>query len=385
MTRIDEPWLSDPATQAVCAALTAGGAQALFVGGCVRNALLGVAVSDIDIATDAVPDRVIDLARAAGIRAVPTGIDHGTVTLVSGGIGHEVTTFRRDIETDGRRAVIAYSDNVREDAARRDFTMNAIYARPDGTVLDPLDGLPDLRARRVRFIGDANDRIAEDYLRSLRYFRFHAWYGDADAGFDPEAMDAIARNLDGLAQLSRERIGAEMLKLLAAPDPAPSLAAMRSTGALGEFLPGADDRLLAPLVDLETRSKAPPDPLRRLAALGGVGAAGALRLSRAQARRLDQLRDAAAGTAGPGELGYRLGFDPARDALLLRAAMLGQALDPKALQQAQAGAGAEFPVAAGDLMPGLKGAALGRRLAQLERDWIDSGFALTRAALLGTD
>ena len=189
MTRIKEAWVNDPDTQKVCAALTDGGAQALFVGGCVRNALLGVPVSDIDIATDARPERVVQLAEKAGIKAVPTGIDHGTVTLVSGGVPHEVTTFRRDVETDGRRAKIAYSDRVEEDAARRDFTMNALYARPDGTVLDPLGGLPDLRARRVRFIGRAEDRIREDYLRSLRFFRFlpgpsrHVW----PAGRQPEA------------------------------------------------------------------------------------------------------------------------------------------------------------------------------------------------------
>ena len=238
MKQISAAWVSDPATQRVCAALTEGGAQALFVGGCVRNALLDTPVSDIDIATDALPNRVVELAQAADLKAIPTGIDHGTVTVVCDHIPHEITTFRRDVETDGRRAVVAFSDKVEEDAARRDFTMNAIYARPDGTVLDPLLGLPDLEARRVRFIGTAQNRIREDYLRSLRYFRFHAWYGDAQAGFDADALAAIAGNLDGLSTLSRERVGAELLKLLAAPDPAPSVAAMRSTGVLAR-LPGA--------------------------------------------------------------------------------------------------------------------------------------------------
>ena len=268
MTRITADWLTDPATQAVCAALEVGGAQALFVGGCVRNALMGVPVRDIDLSTDAVPERVIALAGAAGIKAVPTGIDHGTVTLVKNGIPHEVTTFRKDVETDGRRAVVAYSTRVEEDAARRDFTMNALYARSDGTVLDPLGGLPDLRARRVRFIGCAGDRIREDYLRSLRYFRFHAWYGCNDLGFDPEALAAIADNLDGLSTLSRERVGGELLRLLAAPDPAPAVAAMRSTGALGLVLPGSDDRALAPLVHLRG---AGGRGAQRAAAAGGAG------------------------------------------------------------------------------------------------------------------
>ena len=380
--RITDAWLTEPATQAVCAALEAGGARALFVGGCVRNALLGVAVSDIDIATDARPERVIELARAANIRAVPTGIAHGTVTLVNRGIAHEVTTFRRDVRTDGRRAVIAFAERIEDDAARRDFTMNALYARPDGTVLDPLGGLPDMRARRVRFIRDATDRIREDYLRSLRYFRFHAWYGDPEAGFDPDALGAIAANLDGLAALSRERIGAEMLNLLAAPDPAPSVAAMRSTGALGKVLPGADDRLLGPLVHLEGQAGAAPDPLRRLACLGGVDMAEALRLSRAQARALDEMRDAAGNTAGPGELGFRLGAARARDVLLLRAAMLGAPWDTGAMAAAERGARAVFPVGPADLMPRLQGAALGAALSRLERDWIASDFALTGAELL---
>ena len=380
--RIDAPWLSAPPTQAVCAALAAGGAQALFVGGCVRNALIGAPVSDLDIATDAPPHTVLRLAEQAGIKAVPTGIDHGTVTLVADGIAHEVTTFRRDVATDGRRAVVAYSTRIEEDAARRDFTMNALYARADGRVLDPLGGLADLRARRVRFIGRAGDRIREDYLRSLRYFRFHAWYGDADAGFDPDALDAIAGNLGGLRHLSRERIGAELLKLLAAPDPAPSLAAMRSTGVLAQLLPGADDRALAPLIALEAAAGADPEPLRRLAALGGAETARALRLSRAQAARLDKLHEAAASTMPAPELGYRLGQDLARDALLLRCALLGAPWPEAAAAEIARGSAAQFPIRARDLMPALSGPALGRRLAELESAWIASDFTLDRAALL---
>lgn len=382
MTRIAADWLDAPATQKVCAVLTKAGRQALFVGGCVRNAILGVAVSDIDISTDALPDQVMDLAAAAGIKAVPTGIDHGTVTLVESGMPFEVTTFRRDVQTDGRRAVIAYSDRIEEDAARRDFTMNALYARPDGTVIDPLQGLADLRARRVRFIGDATARIREDYLRSLRYFRFHAWYGDASAGFDPEALNAIARNLDGLSRLSHERVGAEMLKLLAAPDPAPSVAAMRSVGALARFLPGADDRALAPLIELEAEAGVEASALRRLAALGGTDAADALRLSRAQALVVRRMTEAAGSSQGPGELGYRLGTAQAIDVLLLRAAVLGKPWEAGNVAAVAAGATAAFPVRPADLMPRFSGPQLGQALARLERRWIASGFTMTRGELL---
>lgn len=383
MMRITESWLTAPETQKVCAALTAGGAEAYFVGGCVRNALLGVAVSDIDIATDASPEQVLELAKMAGIRAVPTGIDHGTVTLIEGGIPHEVTTFRKDIDTDGRRAVVAFSTDISEDAARRDFTVNALYARPDGSIVDPLGGMPDLLARRIRFIGTAEDRIREDYLRSLRYFRFHAWYGDQEAGFDPDALAAIASNLDGLAQLSRERVGAELLKLLGAPDPAPAIAVMRQTGVLAQILPRAEDRALAPLIHLEAEAGLTADPIRRLASLSaGADLQEPLRLSKEQTRRLERLYAGATGTMEPGELGYRFGAEQGRDALVLRAALMEQPLAAGALAEADHGAHQTCPVVAGDLMPVLSGAALGAELKRLEKVWIASAFSLDRAALL---
>jgi poly(A) polymerase len=322
------------------------------------------------------------LARKAGIKVVPTGVEHGTVTLVSDGLAHEVTTFRKDIATDGRRAVVAFSRDITEDAARRDFTMNALYARADGTVIDPLGGMDDLKARHVRFIGAAQDRIKEDYLRSLRYFRFHAWYGDTDAGFDPEALVSIANNLDGLENLSRERIGAEMLKLLSAPDPAPSLAAMRSTGVLGRILPDANDRALAPLIHIETQAGAGVDAIRRLAALGGDEMAGLLRLGKAQTKRLARLRDAAVGGMSGAELGYRLKQDEARDALILRCALFEKPWYKTAMQAVMVGTKAQFPVRAKDLMPGLDGPELGARLTFLEVIWIASGFTKSKAELL---
>jgi poly(A) polymerase len=381
--RIDQPWLSAPETQAVFAALTADGADAFVVGGCVRNALLGVAVSDIDIATNATPETVLDLAKKAGIRAVPTGIEHGTVTLIEGGIPHEVTTFRKDVATDGRRAVVAFATDIAEDAARRDFTVNALYARPDGSIVDPLGGMQDLKARRIRFIGTAQDRIREDYLRSLRYFRFHAWYGDQEAGFDPDALSAIAANLDGLERLSRERVGAELLKLLGAPDPAPAISVMRQTGVLGQILPGSEDRALAPLIHLEEEAGLKPDPIRRLASIsGGADLQGALRLSKEQVRKLDRIYEAAMGTMGAGELGYRLGAEQGCDALLLRAALMEQPLETAALAEVGQGASQTLPVAARDLMPDLSGAALGAALKRLEAEWIASDFALGRRALL---
>ena len=381
--RITSAWLTGAAPQAVCAMLAEAGHQAWFVGGCVRNALIGAPITDIDITTDAAPERVTALAKAAGFKPVPTGFDHGTVTVVVHGAPFEITTFRRDVETDGRRAVVAYAGSIEEDAHRRDFTMNALYADAGGAVADPLGGLPDLVARRVRFIDDAHDRIREDYLRILRFFRFHAWYGDPGAGLDAEAMAAISALSAGLETLSRERVGAEVKKLLAAPDPAPSVAAMAATGVLGHVLPGADARALPILVHHEHALGLAPDAMRRLACLGGDNYIERLRLSKAEGRHLDRLRAHLGAGESPAELGYRLGATEGRDVALLMAALTEQPLPSDLDAVLAVGAAAEFPLKPRDLMPGLQGKALGERLAALEARWIASGFRLTRDELLG--
>ncbi|WP_444453764.1 CCA tRNA nucleotidyltransferase [Rhodobacter capsulatus] len=382
--KIAGDWLQASHVQKVLAMLSGGGHQALLVGGCVRNAALSQPVSDIDIATDAPPERVIDLAKAAGLKPVPTGIDHGTVTVVADHVGHEVTTFRRDVETFGRHATVAFSADIHDDAARRDFTMNALYATADGTVLDPLgEGLADLAARRLRFVGDPAQRITEDYLRILRFFRFTAWYGDPEQGMDAEGLAACAAFSAGIETLSRERIGHEMRKLLAAPDPAPAVCAMQASGVLLQVLPGAEAQFLAPLVHLE--AALPPDPIRRLAVLGGADVAAQLRLSKAEARQLERLREAFGDPGSDAELGYRYGAEIARDALLIRGASLGQAIPEFSLNRVAFGAAQRFPVTASDLMPGLAGPALGAKLKELECRWIASGFSLSREALLGSD
>lgn len=377
--KIAGDWLSDPATQSVCAMLTGAGHQALLVGGCVRNALLGAPVTDIDIATDATPDRVVALAKAAGLKPVPTGIDHGTITVVADGKPHEVTTFRRDVETFGRHATVAFSTDVAEDAARRDFTMNALYARPDGTVIDPLDGLPDLQSRHVRFVGNPDQRISEDYLRILRFFRFTAWYGNPALGMDADGLAACAAGIDGLQTLSKERIGAEIRKLLAAPDPAPATASMARAGILTAILPGTDDRALAPLIHLEGDEA--PRWLRRLAALGGADPTDALRLSRQDQRDLGTLRAEVASTRTPAALAALHGATLATDAILLRAALLESPLPSDWQADVARGTQTPFPVNAADL-PHLSGPALGTELKRLKELWLNSDLRLTRSQLL---
>jgi poly(A) polymerase len=377
--KVSGDWLTHPGTQALCAALTGAGHRALVVGGAVRNALLGLAVGDIDLSTDALPLVVRDLAEGAGFKVVPTGIEHGTVTVIAHGRPHEVTTFRRDVETDGRRAVVAFSTRIEEDAGRRDFTMNALYADPSGFVLDPLGGLPDLLARHVRFVGDPETRIREDFLRILRFFRFHACYGDTAAGLDAEGLAACASLADGLGGISKERIGAEMRKLLGSADPAPAIAAMAQSGILARILAGVSPRALGPLVHLEGDTA--PDWLRRLAALGGEDATEGLRLSRGEARDLEALRDAVGSGESAAVLGWRLGEQRARDAQLLRAAVLEQPVPPSAPNDIARGAASVFPVKAADL-PELEGPALGARLKALEARWLASDLRLDRRELL---
>ncbi len=378
--RIDASWLQEPNLQRVCSIFQEAGFQILLVGGCVRNTLLGAPISDIDLSTDATPDQVLQLAEAVNIRAVPTGFDHGTVTLISEDHSFEVTTFRKDISTDGRRADVQFSRNVMEDAARRDFTMNAIYCTADGEIVDPLSGMSDLRARKVRFIGVAEDRIREDFLRILRFFRFSAWYGDD--GFDPDALAAIASNREGLTKVSKERIGQEMRKLLLASDPAPAISTMEKTGVLSAILPGSHSETFPVLVHFEAELGASPGLERRIVALGAEDAKASLRLTNAEAKRLDRIRGYVGRGLSADVLGYRLGYDEALDVVLLEVALLGNVVNADVMQKIRFGVAQVFPIKAADLLSEFSGAALGAELSRLEEKWIVSGFSLGRDALL---
>lgn len=371
--KITGDWLENPRTQAVLGMLNAAGFQAYAVGGCVRNALLSVPVADVDIASSADPETVSNLAKKAGFKPIPTGLQHGTITVVVDGEGFEVTTFRRDLDTDGRHAEVQFGASLAEDAARRDFTMNALYVQADGQVIDPLGGLEDLQARRLRFVGDAEQRIQEDYLRILRFFRFHAQYGDPEQGLDADALAACAANSAGIETLSAERITAELAKLLSAKDPAPAVAAMARTGVLHQVLPGALEAPLAILVHLEAGE--PGGWLRRLAVLGGADAHERLRLSRAEVRQHAAIRDAIAWPDGPEALGYKLGAQLGADALLARAALFETPPPSDWPEQLTQGAKRVFPLKPADLMPALQGPDLGAALKRAEAHWIAQGFA----------
>ncbi|MFT4012437.1 MAG: CCA tRNA nucleotidyltransferase [Paracoccus sp. (in: a-proteobacteria)] len=385
MTWINAPFLKDAGLRQVLEALAAGGEQALIVGGAVRNAVLGEPVADIDLATSAPPGRTIELAQAAGLRSVPTGIEHGTITVIAQGKSYEVTSFRRDVQTDGRHAIVAFSGSLEDDARRRDFTMNALYADASGRVLDPVGGLPDLTARRLRFVGDPRARITEDYLRILRFYRFLACYGrEADL----HALAACRELRNGLQAISRERIGHEMRKLLSAPDPSRALALMAEAGVLPLVLPGADASDLPDLIEAERDFGTGALPVwpRRLALLAPDDAAADLRLSRDEARMQEQIA-AALDQTGP-EAAYRFGRVVAAQSVLIRAAR-GTAPAFGWCHALARGAEAKLPLSARDLMPHLSGPALGRALKRAEHAFVASGFRLSgerlRAIALSDD
>jgi poly(A) polymerase len=388
------PWMTAAPTQAVLAAL--GRADARFVGGAVRDALLGRPVLDIDIATRLHPDEVMRRLERAAIAVVPTGLAHGTVTALAPPSKFEITTLRRDVETFGRRARVVFTQDWAEDAARRDFTMNALYLDHQGNVFDFVDGLIDLRAGRVRFVGDPRRRIREDVLRLVRFYRFHAHYGTGEA--DAHAR-AAARELTPLvANLSAERVAGEVRKLLAAPDPVPTLVLMREDGVLAMVLPQALGlERLAALAALEATLALEPDPVRRLGALvatdlpSAAAAALRLKLRKSERDRLAALAsppwqvDLAADRRAQRRALHRLGAALYGDLVLLRAAERGDTEKARALVAFAAAARPQrFPLKGSDLTQrGLApGPAVGRLLAELEAWWEAGDFGADRRTCL---
>ncbi|MEO0411169.1 MAG: CCA tRNA nucleotidyltransferase [Pseudomonadota bacterium] len=375
--RLAAPWLSRPQLHAVFSAL--GHENCRLVGGCVRDGLLGLPVSDIDIATTLVPTSVIGASQAVGIKAIPTGIDHGTVTLVVDGVPFEVTTLRRDVATDGRRAVVDFAADWQMDAARRDFTINALYATLQGAVSDYFGGLPDLDAKRVRFIGDAQTRIEEDALRILRFYRFSARFSET---LDQDGRAACRQKSAMIKSLSRERIAAEWFKMLGHDHPQQTLEAMADDGIIGAFLPEADMPALLQVIEREKQLGLAPDGLRRFAALlpknkaKVEAAARRLKLSNAVRKDLAARAQAARSQEPAAALYYRYGFQAGRDGLIMSGKMPSH------------GGGdwqrPVFPVRAADLQSKtkLEGKALGKALHTLEEDWISSEFTLSKEDLI---
>jgi poly(A) polymerase len=403
-----EGWFNNPALSRIFTLLNKDGEEVRVVGGAVRNALMGLAVTDIDLATTRAPEDVVALAAAQGIRAVPTGIEHGTVTLVIDGHGFEITTLRHDAETDGRRATVAFGRDWQVDAERRDFTINALYADQTGEIIDLVGGLGDVATRTVRFIGNPDDRIAEDYLRVLRYFRFYAHYGAGRP--DAAALKACARARGNLAKLSAERIWKELKTMLSAADPGRALLWMRQTGVLSTVLPetekwGIDS--IAGLVATEAALGWTSDPMLRLMAMippdpERVRAlASRLRMSRAETERLGKWSEAPSvsptlAITALDRLMYRRGRDPVSDRIRLSlasartlaendpSALTAAAGHSRHLAHAASWTRPAFPVSGADLISrGMEpGPDMGSKLSAMEELWIDSNFTLGKEALL---
>ncbi|HEY4276413.1 MAG TPA: CCA tRNA nucleotidyltransferase [Rhizomicrobium sp.] len=388
-------WMTATETRKLMAAL----GEARFVGGAVRNALANWAVQDVDIAVPVGPEETMRRLDAAAIKAVPTGLAHGTITAIVNGRPFEVTSLRSDVETDGRHAVVAFTDDWEEDSARRDFTMNALYAAADGEIFDYHGGVQDLIAGRVRFVGDAASRIREDYLRILRLFRFHAWYGKGD--MDAEALRAAADAKAGLGRLSGERIAKEMLRLLECTNPVPSLRMMAASGVLPELLPYALQMpRLENLVLLDAENDFPPDAILRLAALLPDDAAGAaavgerLKLSGAERARLEALSAAGEKIAAHLSAGdvrrllYRIGVPRFRDRVLLSWAACPRGAAAiqwrMLLSIADSWERPRFPLTGREAMAaGVKeGPEVGRVLAAVEAWWLNEDFLPDEAALM---
>jgi poly(A) polymerase len=397
--RLDVDWLRTGELARILALLDRDGEEARVVGGAVRNALLREPLGDIDIATTALPEKVVRRVEAAGCKAVPTGIEHGTITVVTEGQPFEVTTLREDIETDGRRAKVAFGRDWRRDAERRDFTMNALFLGRDGTVYDYVGGLADAAQRRVRFIGDAATRIAEDYLRILRFFRFHAAYGHGGLP-DADGLHACILARAGLEMLSRERVRMEMLKLMLARHAVPALAVMAETGLIEMVLGGVP--LLASLsnlIKLEVSLSLSPDPVRRLAALGVLVTEDAerlrerLRLANAESERLISMGDAwwriVAGLSEQASrtLLYRLGPDSYLDRVLLAWSRAPEGMADRRWRALATlpsrWTAPRFPLKAADFMARNveKGPRLGAAMRAAEEAWIEAGFPLDRETL----
>ncbi len=375
-------WMNEAPVQTLLGALARGGIAARFVGGCVRDWVLGRPIADIDIAVDKPPETVMKALEAAGIKVVPTGLKHGTVTAIVKSRPFEITTLRRDVETDGRRAVVAFTDDWRSDAERRDFTFNALYAEPDGTIHDYFDGRTDLLAGRVRFIGDPEQRIAEDRLRVLRFFRFHARYGRPP--FDGPSFDACRRNAATVSGLSGERVRKELFRTLDASGAADAFDAMLEAGVLDHWLPeyAGSAKLRALAAREET-----PDPLRRLAAVLPTEADATtigkrLKLSTQESVRLQLMLDPAnaVDTANLRASLYRLGTKLFIDRVLLDAPGDWRA----ALALAGAWTPPDLPIGGNDALAlGLRpGPKVGALIEAVERWWIAGDFSAGRDACL---
>ena len=375
-------WLRNPSAQKLSKLYKSFGYQVLFVGGCVRNTILKMPVTDIDLATDAQPEEIIKIAKENNIRFVPTGLAHGTITLIIDNKNYQITTFRTDFDHDGRYAKVEFTESLLLDASRRDLTINALYCNHVGEVIDPLNGLDDIKKQKIKFIGNPNERIKEDNLRILRFFRFQAIYGNKNLEIDSIALEACHNHKSKLAALSKERITSELRKILSAPNPLEVMIKMNETGVLNELFQNVSIDSLEAYLKTEEKFKININWLGRLLSLQVTQEEESLKLTRCEFKFLKQTKSAIENQIHVLEFSYYNGVENGKIYSILQNFRHNIILSKNLLNQINSLATKKFPITAKDLMPEIRGKKLGEALRSLEDQWIKSNFTLSKKDLL---
>lgn len=375
-------WLRNPSAQKLSKLYKNFGYQVLFVGGCVRNTILKMPVTDIDLATDAQPEEIIKIAKENNIRFVPTGLAHGTITLIIDNTNYQITTFRTDFDHDGRYAKVEFTESLLLDASRRDLTINALYCNHVGEVIDPLNGLDDIKKQKIKFIGNPNERIKEDNLRILRFFRFQAIYGNKNLEIDSIALEACHNHKSKLAALSKERITSELRKILSAPNPLEVIIKMNETGVLNELFQKVSIDSLEAYLKTEEKFKININWLGRLLSLQVTQEEESLKLTRCEFKFLKQTKSAIENQIHVLEFSYYNGVENGKIYSILQNFRHNIILSKNLLNQINSLATKKFPITAKDLMPEIRGKKLGEALRSLEDRWIKSNFTLSKKDLL---
>lgn len=375
-------WLRNPSAQKLSKLYKNFGYQVLFVGGCVRNTILKMPVTDIDLATDAQPEEIIKIAKENNIRFVPTGLAHGTITLIIDNKNYQITTFRTDFDHDGRYAKVEFTESLLLDASRRDLTINALYCNHVGEVIDPLNGLDDIKKQKIKFIGNPNERIKEDNLRILRFFRFQAIYGNKNLEIDSIALEACHNHKSKLAALSKERITSEIRKILSAPNPLEVIIKMNETGVLNELFQKVSIDSLEAYLKTEEKFKININWLGRLLSLQVTQEEESLKLTRCEFKFLKQTKSAIENQIHVLEFSYYNGVENGKIYSILQNFRHNIILSKNLLNQINSLATKKFPITAKDLMPEIRGKKLGEALRSLEDRWIKSNFTLSKKDLL---
>ena len=375
-------WLRNPSAQKLSKLYKSFGYQVLFVGGCVRNTILKMPVTDIDLATDAQPEEIIKIAKENNIRFVPTGLAHGTITLIIDNKNYQITTFRTDFDHDGRYAKVEFTESLLLDASRRDLTINALYCNHVGEVIDPLNGLDDIKKQKIKFIGNPNERIKEDNLRILRFFRFQAIYGNKNLEIDSIALEACHNHKSKLAALSKERITSELRKILSAPNPLEVIIKMNETGVLNELFQNVSIDSLEAYLKTEEKFKININWLGRLLSLQVTQEEESLKLTRCEFKFLKQTKSAIENQIHVLEFSYYNGVENGKIYSILQNFRHNIILSKNLLNQINSITTKKFPITAKDLMPEISGKKLGEALRSLEDRWIKSNFTLSKKDLL---